>query len=150
MSKLAEASNRFYDRIRRDDAARVAEGEATAKGFGHLKGSYCLVITYKRSGEAVPTPLWYGVDDQGRLYFRTYAPSAKVKRIRRDARVRVAPCTMRGKPLGPAAEGAARILVGEEEQHAEQTIHDHYGLFRRVYERTTGNVDAVYVEVVPV
>jgi uncharacterized protein len=149
MSKLAELSNRFYDSIRRGDAARAAEGEAGAQGFGHLKGPYCLVVTYKRSGEPVPTPVWYGVDGDGRLFFRTYAQSVKVKRIRNNSHVRVAPCTMRGKPTGPAAEGAARVLPAAEEDRAERVIHDHYGLFRRVYERTTEGVDAVYVEVTP-
>jgi PPOX class probable F420-dependent enzyme len=149
MSRIAELSNRFYDSIRRGDAARVAEGEAGAQGFGHLKGPYCLVVTYKRSGEPVPTPVWYGVDGDGRLYFRTYAPSVKVKRVRNDPHVRVAPCTVRGKPIGPAAEGAARVLPAVEEDHAERTIQAHYGLFRRAYERTAGGIEAVYVEVVP-
>jgi PPOX class probable F420-dependent enzyme len=106
-------------------------------------------VTYKRSGEPVPTPVWYGVDGDGRLYFRTYAPSVKVKRIRNDAHVRIAPCTVRGKPTGPAAEGAARVLPAVEEDSAERTIQAHYGLFRRAYERTAGDIDAVYVEVVP-
>ena len=149
MSNLAERSNRFYDAIRREDAATIAEGEPVASGFGHLSGPYCLVATYKRSGEAVATPLWYGVDDQGRLYFRTYAHAAKVKRIRNNARVRVAPSTMRGKPKGPAAEGTARILSPGEQPHAEEAIQSNYGLFRRVYERGAGNFDAVYVEVTP-
>ena len=149
MSRVAELSNRFYDSIRRDDAATVAEGEAEARGFGHLSGPYCLVATYKRSGEPVATPVWYGVDEGGRLYFRTYAPSAKVKRIRNNPRVRVAPSTMRGKPKGPAAEGVARLLEPSEEAHAERAIQSNYGLFRRVYERTGGNMEAVYVEVTP-
>jgi PPOX class probable F420-dependent enzyme len=149
MSKLAERSNRFYDAIRRGDAARAAEGEASARGFGHLKGPYCLVVTYKRSGEAVPTPVWYGVDSDGRLYFRTYAPSVKVKRIRNDPHVRVAPCTVRGKPRGPAAEGAARVLPAVEEDRAERAIQANYGLFRRAYERAVGETPAVYVEVTP-
>ena len=149
MSKVAELSNRFYDSIRRDDAASIAAGEPGARGFGHLSGPYCLVATYKRSGEPVATPLWYGVDDQGRLYFRTYAASAKVKRIRNDPRVRVAPSTMRGKPKGPSAAGTARVLDPSDEPHAEETIQSNYGLFRRVYERTGGNIEAVYVEVTP-
>ena len=148
-SKLAEASNRFYDSIRRADAATIADGEPEASGFGHLSGPYCLVATYRRSGEAVATPLWYGVDDQGRLYFRTYAHAAKVKRIRNNPRVLVAPSTMRGKPKGPAAAGSARILDAGEEPHAEETIQSNYGLFRRVYERGAGSFDAVYVEVTP-
>ena len=77
-------------------------------GFEHLRGhKYCLLVTYKRSGEPVPTPVWFGLGD-GELYVRSEADVAKVKRIRNDSRVRVAPCTVRGKPLGPPAEGRAR------------------------------------------
>jgi PPOX class probable F420-dependent enzyme len=149
MTNLAELSNRFYDSIRRDEAATIAEGEAGASGFGHLSGPYCLVATYRRSGDAIATPLWYGVDGEGRLYFRTYADSAKVRRIRNNPRVRVAPSTMRGKPKGPAAEGTARILDTSEEEHAEETIQSNYGLFRRVYEKSGGSFAAFYVEVTP-
>jgi PPOX class probable F420-dependent enzyme len=149
MSGLAELSNRFYDSIRRSDAATAAEGDAEAKGFGHLEGhKYCLVVTYKRSGEPVPTPVWFGVDSDGHLYFRTYATSVKLRRIERDAHVRIAPCTMRGKPLGPSADGAARVL-GAHDDHAEATIQSNYGAFRRAYERAGSSVDVRYVEVVP-
>ena len=72
-----------------------------ARGFEHLRGhKYCLLVTYKRSGEPVPTPVWFGLGD-GKLYVRSEAGVAKVRRIRNDPRVRVAPCTVRGKPLGP-------------------------------------------------
>ena len=148
-SNVAERSNRFYDSILRDDAATIAEGDAGAQGFAHLKGPYCLVATYKRSGEAVATPLWYGVDDRGRLYFRTYAHSAKVKRIRNNPRVRVAPSTIRGKPKGAAAEGTAKVLDPADVPHAEATIQSNYGLLRRIYERGAANFEAVYVEVTP-
>jgi PPOX class probable F420-dependent enzyme len=150
MSKLAELSNRFYDSIRREDAVTVADGEAAARGFGHLSGhKYCLVVTYKRSGEPVATPVWFGVDDQGRLYFRTFANATKLRRIANDARVRIAPCSVRGKPLGPSADGTARVLDDPHDAHAEAAIQSNYGLFRRAYESTGGNADARYVEVTP-
>ena len=150
MSKLAGASNRFYDSVRSEDARRAVEEEAAARGFGHLEGrSYCLVVSYKRSGDGVPTPVWFGVDGEDRLYFRSYAVSAKVKRIRNDPRVRIAPCTARGKPLGPAAEGTARVLGADEEPHAEATIQSSYGLFRRAYRAVAGGTAALYVEVTP-
>ena len=150
MSKLATLSNRFYDSIRRGDAARAAEGEPGARGFDHLRGhSYCLVVTYKRSGEAVPTPVWFGLDDQGRLYLRSYANAAKLRRIANDPRVRVAPCSMRGKPVGPSAAGTARVLGPDEEGRAEAAIRSNYGLFRRAYEKTAGSAEARYVEVTP-
>ncbi len=148
MNRVADLSNRFYDSIRRDDSRRAVEQDATAQGFRHLEGqSYCLVVTYKRSGEGVPTPVWFGLDTHGRVYFRTYADAVKVKRIRNRPQVRVAPCTVRGKPLGPAAEGTARVLGPDEEAHAEEAIQSNYGLFRKAYRASAGDTAAVYVEV---
>ena len=145
MTVRTAASNRFYDAIRARDAASV--DEPTASGFGHLAGhQYCLVVSFRRSGERVPTPVWFGVDAEGTLHFRSYADGAKLRRIANNPRVLVAPCNMRGKPLGPAAEGRARIL-GPEDEHAERTIQSNYGRFRQVY--TSGSDPAVYVEVKP-
>lgn len=50
----------------------------------------------------------------GRLFCFTDARSGKVKRIRREPRVEVAPCTQRGAPLAAAVPGRARILEGAE------------------------------------
>lgn len=149
MSRVADLGNRLYDSIRRADAAKAAEGEPRASGFAHLSGhSYCLLVTYRRSGEPVPTPVWFGLDADGRLYFRTFANTAKLRRIAANPRVLVAPSTMRGKPLGPSAAGTARVL-GEHDDHAERTIQSNYGLFRRVYESTAGSPEGRYVEVTP-
>ena len=77
---------------------------------------------------------------------------AKVKRIRNDPRVRVAPCSVRGKPLGPPAEGRARVLDQPgDEQEAEAALSAHYGLGRKVYEGAGGALGAetVYLEITP-
>jgi hypothetical protein len=145
-----ELSNRFFDAIRREDAAKAAAPNAMVDGFGHLEGhAYCLVVTYRRSGEPVATPVWFGVDGDGRLYFRSYASAAKLRRLRNDPRVLVAPCTMRGKPLGPSAAGTARILDDPHDAHAEATIQAGYGLMRRAFESAPGSPEALYVEVTP-
>jgi PPOX class probable F420-dependent enzyme len=139
--------NRFYDSIR---SGKARDAEPTASDFGHLAGhKYALLVTYKRSGEAVPTPVWFGVDERGRLYTRTGKLAAKVKRIRNNPRVRVAPCTVRGVPKGPFAEGTARVIESGEVEHAERAIQSNYGLGRRVYESSAGSMEAFYVEVTP-
>ena len=118
MSKLLDLQNRFYDRLR-SRAAHGAAKQSTTGSFDHLKGrKYALIVTFKRDGEAVPTPVWFGLDDEGRLYFRTGPEVAKLRRIRNNPRVLVAPCTVRGKPLGPSVEGTARELPAEEKEHA--------------------------------
>jgi uncharacterized protein len=144
--------DRLYDRMRDPDAFTVARAEPSVHGFDALRGSkYCLLITFRRSGEPVPTPVWFGLAADGRLYVRTEADAAKVKRIRAQARVRLAPSNARGKPTGPLAEGVARVLPGEEEERAERALRANYGLGRRLYEGVSEPLGArtVYLEVTP-
>ena len=149
---MASLLDRFYDRIRHRSSRLVAEDRETLTGFDHLRGhKYCVLVTYKRNGEAVPTPVWFGLAD-GKVYVRSEADAAKVRRIRNDSRARVAPCTVRGKPLGPSAEGRARVLETlDEEQRAEAALKANYGLGRRTYKRVGGafGVEAVYLEIGP-
>jgi len=146
---VASLPNRFYHWIRHPSARSLA-GQQTVSGFEHLRGhKYCLLVTHKRSGEAVPTPVWFGLGD-GKLYVRSEADVAKVKRIRNDPRVRVAPCSVRGKPLGPPAEARARVLEQPDDcERAEAALQANYGLGRKVYERAGGafGVETVYLEI---
>lgn len=110
-----------------------------------------MLVTYKRSGEAVPTPVWFGLGD-GKLYVRSEADVAKVKRVRNDPRVRVAPCTARGKPLGPPADGRSRVLAEHGDiESAEAALQANYGLGRKIYEGAGGafGVATVYLEITP-
>ena len=137
----------------RDAWSSAAAGTvAPEHGFESLRGhKYCLLTTFRKSGEPVPTPVWFGLTD-GKVYLRSEASVGKVKRIRNNPRVRVAPSTVRGKPLGLPAEGQARVLASNESEQAERAIAANYGLFRRLYEGF-GNrlpIDLVYIEVEPV
>jgi uncharacterized protein len=150
--RLVKLSDRFYDRMRDRAAYEAARGEASAHDFEALRGAkYCLLVSFRRSGEPVPTPVWFGLDADGRLYVRSEADAGKVKRIRATPRVRVAPSGPRGKPTGPLAEGTARVLAREEEARAERALQSNYGLGRRLYESMSGplGVNTVYLEVTP-
>ena len=100
-------------------ATAIVPDGARATGFGGLEGhKYCRLVTFRRSGAAVATPVWFAIDGD-RLVVKTEDPSGKVKRIRATSRVEVAPCTLRGRPLGPPRGGRARILPSAEEAWAE-------------------------------
>jgi uncharacterized protein len=145
--RMERLSNRFYDSIR---SGQARPQEPSVHGFEHLRGhKYALIVTRKRSGEQVPTPVWFGVDDAGRAYVRTGGQAAKAKRIRNDPHVLLAPCTTRGKPKGPFAAGTARLLSTDEEAPAEAAIQANYGLFRKAYEGSAGSLPAYYIEVTP-
>ncbi len=110
-----------------------------------------LLVTYRRDGTPVPTPVWAALGD-GVLYVRSERSSGKVKRLRRDSRMLVAPCTVRGEPLGAPFEASARVLGGEEEELiAERTLAARYGLGRELFERAMDliRVDMCYLEITP-
>ena len=71
---------------------------------------YVSLTTFKKDGTPVATPVWVAGDD-GRLLVVTGADSWKVKRIRRDPHVRVAPCTGLGKLRGDAVDAQAEIVA---------------------------------------
>jgi PPOX class probable F420-dependent enzyme len=109
---------------------------------------YCLVVSYRRDGTPVPTPVWFGVDP-GRIYFRGEAGSGKLKRIRANPFVRVARCDARGRPSAPPLDGTARLLPADEAARAERIIQRNYGRARRVYERWLTLAEGAYVEITP-
>lgn len=76
---------------------------------------YLNLVTFKKSGAEVKTPIWFAADPQDprRLWMYTNGKSWKVKRIRNDARARVAACNARGKVHGPWLEATARIESDE-------------------------------------
>jgi uncharacterized protein len=106
--------------------------------FGDHK--YLSLETFKKDGRGVQTPVWFVLHD-GALYVYTEADSWKVKRIRNNPRVRVALCTVRGRVIGPWADGTASIVEGAERVMADQLLDRKYFLkrlanwFRRVSPR---------------
>jgi len=148
IERLARASDRFYDRMRSSKAQDVAETAPTGS-LADLQGrKYCVLVTYKKSGEPMPSPLWFGTGN-GKLYFHTGAGTAKVRRIERNPQVRVAAATTRGRPLSPPLVGTARVLPIDEAAEAERCLQANYGLGRRLYLRLGQKVASVYVEVTP-
>ena len=77
---------------------------------------YINLATFRRTGEAVETPVWCA-EKGGKLYVFTAANAGKVKRLRNFSRARVAPCDVRGRVLGPWREAQARIV--DEPQTSE-------------------------------
>src|SRR5712692_2758980 len=97
LERIAAIENRMLDRARSPEAARVAETAPTGK-IDDLRGhKYCVLVSYRKSGKAIPSPLWFGVGER-KVFVHT--GGAKVKRIERNPRVLVAPSTFRGRPLG--------------------------------------------------
>jgi len=92
---------------------------------------YVLLTTFRKDGRAVPTPLWVVPHDDG-LAVWTPVGSGKLKRIRRNSRVTVAPCTFRGMPTGETVEAKARIGNRAETDRVRKALGRKYGLSGRL------------------
>ncbi|TSE01626.1 PPOX class F420-dependent oxidoreductase [Skermania sp. ID1734] len=88
---------------------------------------YVLLTTFKKDGTPVGTPLW-GARDGERLYVWTPTDSWKVKRIKRNPKVTVAACDMRGTPSGEAIDGSATILDGQGTDRVRDLLRKKYGI----------------------
>ncbi len=127
-------------------------------GFSSLEGEKFLSIsTFRRDGSEASTPVWFVSDDlERRLFVATGADTWKVRRIGRNAHVRVVACTARGKALGSPIDGVARIV--DEESMVRRLQREKYGwqkwlientyvLWMKAMRRPTGS--SVYIEIVP-
>ena len=103
---------------------------------------YICLITFRRTGDAVSTPVWFAEKDD-KLYVKSRRDSGKCKRIRNNPRVRVAPCTISGKVTGPEFEACARILPDENSAVARSVIEKKYWLARL----SLSNKQNVYIEI---
>lgn len=91
--------------------------------------NYVSLKTFRKSGIAVATPVWFGEQD-GKLYVMTRSDMGKTKRVRNNPRVSVAPCTIRGKVTGPELSATARLLPPEGHAAARQAINRKYWMAR--------------------
>jgi PPOX class probable F420-dependent enzyme len=107
---------------------------------------YMCLTTYKKSGDAIPTPVWF-VREGDKVYAFTLATAGKAKRIRNNGKVEIAPCDARGKVLGETASATARILPKEQNDIANRALNKKYGLIKRVFDLVQMGRERVYIEV---
>ena len=111
-----------------------------ATGFaGFNTHKYLSLETFKKSGEGVRTPIWFAADPSvgldsstAKLYVYTIGDTGKVKRIRNNPRVRIAPCDMRGKVLGEWVDARAEIVTGEEAARGMGLLNKKYFPWKQV------------------
>src|SRR6476646_560874 len=99
-----------------------------------LGRAQCIALTtFRKTGQAVTTPVWFAIN-LGTIYVETHADAGKLKRLRRTARVALAPCTYSGKFIGSVSVGNARILTKTEERMvASAALAKKYGVMRSLF-----------------
>jgi hypothetical protein len=91
------------------------------------KARYVNLETFRKNGTGVQTPVWAAPDGDELVIF-TNGGSYKVKRLRRNPKIRIAECNVRGGLKGPWHEGTGRLFEDEAgKQSATRALHDKYG-----------------------
>lgn len=90
---------------------------------------YISLATFRKTGVPIYTPIWFAEKDD-KIYFMTNSKLGKVKRIRNNPQVKIAPCTVRGKIIGPEFSATARILPAENATRIRRAINAKYWLAR--------------------
>lgn len=90
------------------------------------KFKYINIETYRKNGSGVRTPIWF-IIYQGIIFFRTDAKSGKVKRIRNNSHVKIAPCDIRGNLKGTWFDGKAKFADSKESSIVFTMIDKKYG-----------------------
>ena len=100
---------------------------------------YVNLETFRKNGEGVKTPIWFAADPsvnldsrEAKLYAYSVSDSGKVKRIRNNSRVRIAPCNASGKLLGEWVNGRAEIVTGAEAANAMRLLGRKYFPWRQI------------------
>ena len=106
---------------------------------------YISLATFRKNGNAVSTPVWFA-EENGHLYVMTASQMGKSKRIRNNPKVKIAPCTIRGRITGPEFSATARFLPPADHKHARDLINAKYFLARItiLFPRTD-----TYIEITP-
>lgn len=87
---------------------------------------FIVLTTFRRNGQAMPTTIWF-THDNGKLYFTTSTTTGKIKRIRNDSQVFVAPSDRVGNVLGEKVAGQAREVTSAEHEHVQNLLRAKYG-----------------------
>jgi PPOX class probable F420-dependent enzyme len=108
-----------------DPLARVRLEPPARTDVAAIPGKYLRITSYRRDGSGVSTPVWFAAEGD-RLLVMTDSRSGKVKRIRRNPYVTIAPCSGRGKPKAMGMPAHAELLPASEVERAKRLIMRKY------------------------
>jgi uncharacterized protein len=114
-------------------------GSTMLDAVGQFAGAkYLNLETFRKTGIGVRTPVWFAQDVLHSaptitvFYIYSEAGAGKVKRIRNNPNVRIAPCTMRRDVRGVWINGCARICEDDQAARGQQLLTQKYGFLKIV------------------
>jgi PPOX class probable F420-dependent enzyme len=148
MRKDLLASSRRAHRMIYNYPQRPGE---TSDPFAYLYPcEFVLLVTFRKTHVGVPTAMWFA-HEQGKLYMVTGRTSGKIKHIRNQRQVLLAPCDVIGNVLGPQVKGLAHELPAARHASANALLAKKYG---EQYEGNSSDEadpeeEETFIEIVP-
>ncbi len=93
----------------------------------NIKARYISFRTFRRTGLAVDTPVWFASVDPDSHYLFSAADAGKVKRVKNSSTAQMATCDMRGGSLGRWHDCHAYVVLDNAEANTA------YALLTRKY-----------------
>jgi len=105
--------------------------------FNPTTEKYISLATYRKDGREVRTPVWVVGQDEGddqEFFVFSESKAGKVKRIRNNGKVSIAPCDARGKLARETwLQGSGKIVTDAAKiSHIYQLFDEKYGWQMRV------------------
>ena len=95
--------------------------------------NFLNIETYRRNCQGVRTPVWF-VDDGEAFYIRTGANSGKVKRIRNNPDVQIAPCKADGTVIGEwISTKGKEITDTDTDKQVDKLLGKKYGIQKNLF-----------------
>ncbi len=120
---------------------------------------YIVLTTFRKSGKGVTTPIWFVVTDN-KVYFLTFEKAWKIKRMKKNPSVEIAPADARMffpskyTVIGKTIRGIARPLEEGEAEEADRLLRKKYGfkysLFNKLQASLTSRGKNIFFEITPI
>ncbi len=95
------------------------------------EATYISLTTFRKNGDPVATPVWVAREGDS-LFVITEDNSGKIKRLRNNSSVLIAPCDVRGRLTGDAFGGTAAVIDGERIAAVKRLMAAKYRVTYRV------------------
>jgi PPOX class probable F420-dependent enzyme len=103
----------------------------TAENSPFENTSYINLETYRKDKQSVKTPVWF-VQKNNTIYVVTKEKTGKVKRIKNNSEVKIAPCDYKGTLKGKWVSGRAHIVDSLEKNDILKSRNEKYGFKAKI------------------
>ena len=103
----------------------------TAENSPFDNSSYISLETYRKNKQGVKTPVWF-IQKNNIIYVVTREKTGKVKRIKNNNEVKIAPCNYKGTLTGTWVSGRAHIVESIEKEEVLRARNKKYGFKAKI------------------